>query len=62
MEFSYDFGGKLLTAILLVLVVSDQLTAPAADPRDAAATPATAEVSCERAVSSTTAADAAAER
>ena len=42
MEFNYDFGGKLLTAILLVLVVSDQLTAPAADPRDADATPAAA--------------------
>ena len=42
MEINYDFGAKLLTAILLVLVVSDQLTAPAADPRDADATPAAA--------------------
>jgi hypothetical protein len=34
MEFNYDFAGKLLAAILLLLVVSDQLTTPAADPRD----------------------------
>ena len=42
MEFNYDLGGKLLTAILFVLVVSDQLTTPAADPRDGDATPVAA--------------------
>ena len=40
MEFHYDFAGKLLAAILLLLVVSDQLTTPAADPRDGDATEA----------------------
>ena len=40
MEFNYDFAGKLLAAILLLLVVSDQLTTPAADPRDGDATEA----------------------
>ena len=40
MEFHYDFAGKLLAAILLLLVVSDQLTTPAADPRDGEATEA----------------------
>ena len=38
MEFHYDFAGKLLAAILLLLVVSDQLTTPAADPRGGDAT------------------------
>ena len=40
MEFNYDFAGKLLAAMLLLLVVSDQLTTPATDPRDGDATPA----------------------
>ena len=41
MEFNYDFAGKLLASMLLLLVVSDQLTTPAADPRDGDAPPAT---------------------
>ena len=36
MEFRYDFGAKLFVAILLLLVISDQLTSPSPDPRDAA--------------------------
>ena len=36
MELRYEFGAKLFVAILLLLVVSDQLTSPTADPRDAA--------------------------
>ena len=36
MEFQYEFAGKILVAILLILVVHDQLTSPAADPRDSA--------------------------
>ena len=40
MEFNFDFAGKLLAAMLLLLVVSDQLTTPAADPRDGDATEA----------------------
>ena len=41
MEFNYDFAGKLLAAMLLLLVVSDQLTTPASDPRDGDAPPGT---------------------
>ena len=41
MEFNYDFAGKLLAAMLLILVVSDQLTTPASDPRDGDAPPGT---------------------
>ena len=36
MELRYEFGAKLFVAILLLLVISDQLTSPTADPRDAA--------------------------
>lgn len=39
MEFQYEFAGKILVAILLILVVHDQLTSPAADPRDSAPLP-----------------------
>ena len=36
MELRYELGAKLFVAILLLLIISDQLTSPTADPRDSA--------------------------